>query len=94
MRSAPGDLEPETLADLLARPAWHDGAACRGRGIDSWFPVQGRRPDDARAVCGRCPVLEECRRWALDQGPELQGVWGGLTEADRRQLRRTASDAA
>jgi WhiB family redox-sensing transcriptional regulator len=91
MRSAPGDLEPVTLADLLHRPVWHAEAACRGRGTDGWFPVQGRRPDDARAVCGACPVLEECHRWALDQGPELAGVWAGLTEADRRQLRRTAA---
>ena len=46
--------------------------------------------DPARAVCRRCPELEPCRAWALVAPPELAGVWGGLSEDDRRQLRSGA----
>lgn len=91
MRSSPGDLESETLTEMLARPAWHDGASCRGRRTGSWFPPRGHRPDEARIVCAGCPVVVACRVWALDQGPELAGVWAGLSEKDRNRIRRRAA---
>jgi WhiB family redox-sensing transcriptional regulator len=43
----------------------------------------------AKAVCARCPVVHECLSWALETGQDA-GVWGGLTEEERRQLRRDA----
>ncbi|WP_030024961.1 WhiB family transcriptional regulator, partial [Streptomyces monomycini] len=42
---------------------------------------------DAKAVCRRCPVLAVCQEWALAVGEEY-GVWGGLSETERRNIRR------
>ena len=41
----------------------------------------------AKAICVRCPVLEECREYALEVG-ETHGIWGGLNEMERRALLR------
>jgi hypothetical protein len=47
-----------------------------------FFPGRGEETATARAVCGACPVVEECRAYALDI-PGLKGVWGGLSEHER-----------
>jgi hypothetical protein len=46
----------------------------------------------AKAVCAGCPVRSDCLRYALAAGP-LQGVWGGLTEEERRLLRQREAKA-
>ena len=66
-----------TLDELMARPAWHADAACRERPTAMFFPEAGEQSDEALAVCSSCLVAGECRAWALEQGPELAGVWGG-----------------
>ncbi len=78
----------DVLLSVLASPAWHLDAACRGHAEISWFPE--RLPADstlARAICSRCPVGVDRRAWARAQGPELIGVWGGLGQSERRQAR-------
>lgn len=72
---------------LLERPAWHDQAACRGMGTTLFFPSRGQITSTALRVCDRCPVRIECREWALANG-ERHGIWGGLSERQRRQVRR------
>jgi WhiB family redox-sensing transcriptional regulator len=42
---------------------------------------------EAKAICRRCPVIEECLTWALDSGQDL-GVWGGQAEDERRVLKQ------
>ncbi|MFI6655126.1 WhiB family transcriptional regulator [Streptomyces sp. NPDC050523] len=71
---------------------WRDRAACRSEDPDLFFPIGTSGPsllqtEQAKAVCRRCPVREECLRWALDTG-ECMGVWGGTSEMERRALRR------
>lgn len=73
---------------LLARPAWHADAACRGRSDVSWFPGRGEDVAPAVAVCAGCPVREQCQR----AGEGETGVWGGLSER-RRKLERRHSAA-
>lgn len=46
--------------------------------------------EEAKAVCRRCPAIERCLQWALETGEEF-GVWGGLSEDERRTKRRTAA---
>lgn len=72
-----------TLLDMLTtgRPWWHRAGACRTAPVHvSWF---GANPHAAKQVCADCPVLAACRDWALEQDPTLDGVWGGLSRADR-----------
>ncbi|MFJ6940626.1 WhiB family transcriptional regulator [Streptomyces sp. NPDC101132] len=71
---------------------WPDRAACRGLGTQGFFQPEcesGRersaREEAARKVCAPCPVRVECRRHALSSR-EPYGVWGGLTEEERRAL--------
>ena len=49
--------------------------------------------DAARRVCGQCPVTTECLEFALGTNQE-SGVWGGLTEEERRRLRKGAEATA
>lgn len=56
---------------------------------DLWF-VTGARQKKPAALCQNCPVLSTCGQWALDNRIEW-GVWGGLTERDRRAVLRGTS---
>lgn len=75
------------MIDLFDRPDWQAAAACRGTDPDLFFTERGEKTSDAKAVCGGCPVREECLDYALDN-VEKFGVWGGLSERERRRVRR------
>lgn len=68
------------------RPDWFDLAACRGKPVDWWFPSDANDPTEAKAVCHRCPVREECLEFALPQ-KTLVGVWGGFGDRARQRIR-------
>lgn len=63
---------------------WADTAACKGSGPDELF-VRGAAQNRAKQICGLCQVKTECLAEALDNNLEW-GVWGGLTERERRAL--------
>jgi len=65
---------------------WRDSALCVGEQPDALF-VSGAAQHDAKRLCRACPVKVECLAEALDGGMEF-GVWGGLTERERRALLR------
>ncbi|OUS97100.1 transcriptional regulator [Rhodococcus sp. NCIMB 12038] len=71
--------------------SWQARAACRGNDLAVFFApdaergnARARREAQARQICLPCPVLEQCRDHALTMG-EPYGVWGGMTETDRRR---------
>ncbi|GGS48253.1 WhiB family transcriptional regulator [Streptomyces griseoviridis] len=71
---------------------WREHAACRDEDPDLFFPIGSSGPalmqtQQAKAVCHRCPVRDQCLRWALDTGQSI-GVWGGTDENERRALKR------
>lgn len=68
---------------------WTLEAKCRGK-QDELFP-DGADQKRVRALCSGCPVRTECLAEALDNRIEW-GVWGGMTERERRQLLRQRSD--
>jgi WhiB family redox-sensing transcriptional regulator len=69
---------------------WEADAACKGMDPSIFFPVNDDDALEAIAVCRACPVRDECLSWALETR-ERFGVWGGMTEKQRRSLlRRTA----
>jgi WhiB family redox-sensing transcriptional regulator len=65
---------------------WGASAACRQDDPESLF-VEGAAQNRAKAVCGGCPVRTECLADALDNRVE-HGIWGGMTERERRALLR------
>jgi WhiB family redox-sensing transcriptional regulator len=72
---------------------WRAEAACVPyAGEVDFFPTRGESAGAAKAVCATCPVRRECLEYAL-QWEHLCGVWGGLSERERRQLRRRRSRA-
>jgi WhiB family redox-sensing transcriptional regulator len=77
---------------------WRDRAACRDTTPELFFPIGTTggaldQIDAARRVCGQCPVTSECLEFALGTNQE-SGVWGGLTEEERRRLRKGAEATA
>lgn len=69
---------------------WASRGACRTSDPDSLF-VQGAAQNRAKAVCMGCPVRTECLSDALDNRVEF-GVWGGMTERERRLVLRQHPD--
>ena len=65
---------------------WASRGACRTSDPDTLF-VQGAAQNRAKAVCMGCPVRTECLADSLDNRVEF-GVWGGMTERERRALLR------
>jgi len=72
---------------------WRAQAACKDNDIDIFFPPSDDAAGPARAICARCPVQESCREWAIATR-QPDGVWGGLTETERRRIRRRRQAAA
>jgi WhiB family transcriptional regulator, redox-sensing transcriptional regulator len=74
---------------------WRHHAACRDEDPELFFPIGNTGPallqiDEAKRVCQRCAVLEPCLQWALGSGQD-SGVWGGLSEDERRALKRRSA---
>lgn len=91
-RLGPPDLptaQRVSLADVPWPGIWSEDGACRTRDPAEFFPVRGDDTRPAKACCRTCPVLVECRVYGLAY-PSLKGLWGGLSERQRRRMRRTA----
>ena len=87
-----------SLALGLADDEWRDRALCRDTDPALFFPVGTTgnalvQIDQARDVCGECNVAGECLGYALDTNQD-SGIWGGLTEEERRVIRRKRVAAA
>jgi len=66
---------------------WRNRAACRGLDPDIFYPASDEDSWEAKAVCDTCPVRQPCLEHALSLR-EREGVWGGLTERERRRILR------
>lgn len=72
---------------------WRGKAACLDEDPELFFPIGITKPaldqtDRAKTVCARCSVRLQCLQWALATGQDV-GVWGGLSEDERRAMRRS-----
>lgn len=77
---------PTNKEALNEREDWIINARCRQGDPEALF-VRGAQQRQAVVICRPCPVLEQCRAEALDKQEQF-GVWGGLTERQRRALLR------
>jgi WhiB family transcriptional regulator, redox-sensing transcriptional regulator len=66
---------------------WQDYANCLGVDPDLFFPERGASTREAKEVCRGCVVREQCLEYALANGEKF-GIWGGLSERERRRIRR------
>lgn len=71
---------------------WKADAACRGMDTNLFFPAKGdhRAMLHVRAICNGCTVREQCLDYAVQLGEKF-GVWGGLSERQRRAVRRESN---
>jgi len=85
-------IDELAVATAELHAAWRDRAACKGLGRIMDPPehrLNDRTIRQAKAICAACPVLTDCARWVLALPPsvDVAGVCGGLTAAERDQLR-------
>ncbi len=84
-------IDIDAVLALLDRPAWHADAACREHPELNWFPENGQTSSRALRVCAACLARPDCLRWALSQGNDLHGIWGGSSQRQRnRRLKPTS----
>lgn len=69
--------------------AWQADALCAQTDPEAFFPEKGGSTRDAKRICDGCEVRSECLEYALEND-ERFGIWGGLSERERRKLRREA----
>lgn len=74
---------------------WRHRAACLTEDPELFFPVGNTGPalaqiEEAKKICARCVVRDQCLTWALENGQD-HGVWGGLSEDERRAIKRRAA---
>tara|TARA_B100000686_G_scaffold274393_1_gene292431 strand:- start:394 stop:714 length:321 start_codon:yes stop_codon:yes gene_type:complete len=67
--------------------SWQDFANCLGVDPDLFFPERGASTREAKEVCRGCEVRESCLEYALQNGEKF-GIWGGMSERERRRIRR------
>ncbi len=75
-----------TLIDP-AELAWQEKANCMGVDPDLFFPERGASTREAKEVCRGCVVQMDCLEYALANGEKF-GIWGGMSERERRRIRR------
>ncbi len=68
---------------------WHGKALCAQTDPEAFFPEKGGSTRDAKKICTGCEVRAECLTYAL-ANDERFGIWGGLSERERRRLKRLA----
>jgi WhiB family redox-sensing transcriptional regulator len=80
------------MTALDNRAEWWSRAACSTADPELFFPISSSGPairqvSLAKTICARCGIQQACLDYALDAGP-IHGVWGGMTEHERRLLRQ------
>jgi WhiB family transcriptional regulator, redox-sensing transcriptional regulator len=70
--------------------AWMLEAKCLDADPEAFFPEKGGSTREAKRICAICPVREECLEFALTHD-ERFGIWGGLSERERRRAKRMSA---
>lgn len=79
----------EELADDGTELSWQERSLCAQTDPEAFFPEKGGSTREAKKVCIGCEVRQECLEYALEHD-ERFGIWGGLSERERRKLKKRA----
>ncbi len=79
-------MDPDSDTNPLA---WQRDAICSQTDPEAFFPEKGGSTRDAKKICSNCDVRQQCLEYAL-KNDERFGIWGGLSERERRKLKRRA----
>ncbi|HZB21392.1 MAG TPA: WhiB family transcriptional regulator [Blastococcus sp.] len=83
---------PSPWTVLTSEGDWREDALCAETDPEAFFPEKGGSTREAKRVCSGCSVRAECLESALEND-ERFGIWGGLSERERRRLRVLRRDA-
>jgi WhiB family redox-sensing transcriptional regulator len=89
----PSYLAEANLSDIFGLPEeqnWQERALCSQTDPEAFFPEKGGSTREAKNICVGCEVRGECLEYALEHD-ERFGVWGGLSERERRRVKRRSS---
>ena len=92
LSSSPASLAEAELNQLFGLPeeaGWTERALCAQTDPEAFFPEKGGSTREAKKICVGCEVKSECLEYALEHD-ERFGIWGGLSERERRRLKRRA----
>jgi WhiB family redox-sensing transcriptional regulator len=95
MTTGPEDPRMREIAAAIhgtytnADDRWQERALCAQTDPEAFFPEKGGSTREAKKICEVCPVREQCLTYALEHD-ERFGIWGGLSERERRRLKRAA----
>ncbi len=95
MTTGQGDLRMREIAAAIlgtyttGETDWQEQALCAQTDPEAFFPEKGGSTREAKKICAACPVRAECLAYALEHD-ERFGIWGGLSERERRRLKRMA----
>ncbi|MBX3068733.1 MAG: WhiB family transcriptional regulator [Cryobacterium sp.] len=79
----------QNLGDEDDPLSWQADALCAQTDPEAFFPEKGGSTREAKNICASCEVRAQCLEYAL-KNDERFGIWGGLSERERRKLRRHA----
>lgn len=86
----PGVRQPVNPDSAEDNPlAWQSDSLCAQTDPEAFFPEKGGSTRDAKKICASCEVRSQCLEYALEND-ERFGIWGGLSERERRKLRKRA----
>lgn len=83
----------EALAGNGLDLAWQDFANCKGADPDLFFPERGASTRRAKTICRECSVEAECLEFAIVSSEKF-GIWGAMSERERRKIRKQRQIAA
>ena len=83
------ELDEVFPLDVEEELRWQDRALCAQTDPEAFFPEKGGSTREAKRICTTCPVRAECLEYAL-ANDERFGIWGGLSERERRRLKKSA----
>ncbi|HEY4004745.1 MAG TPA: WhiB family transcriptional regulator [Pseudonocardia sp.] len=84
-----GAFEVLDALDEVEHQEWQDRALCAETDPEAFFPEKGGSTREAKRICSGCEVRSQCLEYALAHD-ERFGIWGGLSERERRRLKRHA----
>ncbi|MGH3495158.1 MAG: WhiB family transcriptional regulator [Sciscionella sp.] len=88
--TSPAELDGlSELFDDSDEPEWTERALCAQTDPEAFFPEKGGSTREAKRICTGCEVRDECLEYALAHD-ERFGIWGGLSERERRKLKKRA----
>ncbi|MGO2658746.1 WhiB family transcriptional regulator [Mycetocola reblochoni] len=85
----PGVRRPAAEPDEDDALSWQVDSLCAQTDPEAFFPEKGGSTRDAKKICQSCSVRSECLEYALEND-ERFGIWGGLSERERRKLKKRA----